>query len=45
MTWDTEPVNDVYLIDVQSGRKEKIATAAHGNPTSHPWGNTPIGTV
>jgi dipeptidyl aminopeptidase/acylaminoacyl peptidase len=38
MTWDTEPVNDVYLIDVGTGKKEKIAAAAHGNPALSPLG-------
>jgi dipeptidyl aminopeptidase/acylaminoacyl peptidase len=37
-TWDTEPLNDVYLIDVQSGKKEKIATSIHGSPALSPMG-------
>lgn len=38
MTWDTEPVNDVYLVDAQSGKREKIANAISGTPNLSPMG-------
>ncbi|AEE51996.1 alpha/beta hydrolase family protein [Haliscomenobacter hydrossis] len=38
VSWDAEPINDVYLIDVSNGKKEKIATAVHGSPALSPVG-------